>query len=332
MSSFHLELQVVRRLPPLGTLRAFEAAARHLSFKEAAGELGLTPTAISHQVRLLEDYCGERLFRRRPRPLALSEAGARLFPAIRDGFDGFASALSSFTGKAESLRVTTTSAFASRWLVPRLGLWRAMHPGVALSIIGVDRVVKLDAGEADLAIRYARAAPPGPSHEIFRDRFFPVCSPKLLAKGAPVRSAADLQRYPLIHFDWFASDPTAPNWERWFATAPGDERARRESPIALSFREELHAIEAVLAGQGIALCSDVIVADDLASGALVRAVDVALPGYGFYPVYLPNHPHRATIETFVQWISAVARPEKGARRPSPPYPVVASGQASTEGK
>jgi LysR family transcriptional regulator, glycine cleavage system transcriptional activator len=112
----------VKRLPPLGTLRAFEAAARHLSFKEAANELGLTPTAISHQIRLLEQYCGQKLFRRRPRPLALSDAGARLFPTIRDGFDAFASALASLSGKAEAkpLRVTSTSAFASRWLVPRL--------------------------------------------------------------------------------------------------------------------------------------------------------------------------------------------------------------------
>ena len=106
----------MRRLPPLGTLRAFEAAARRLSFKEAAKELGLTPTAISHQIRLLEQYCGETLFRRHPRPLALSDAGARLFPAIRDGFDGFAAALASLAGEAEAkpLRVTTTSAFASR--------------------------------------------------------------------------------------------------------------------------------------------------------------------------------------------------------------------------
>jgi LysR family glycine cleavage system transcriptional activator len=143
----------VRRLPPLGTLRAFEAAARNLSFKEAANELGLTPTAISHQIRLLEEYCGEKLFRRRPRPLVLSEAGTRLFPAIRDGFDVFASALSSLAGEAEAkpLRVTTTSAFASRWLVPRLSLWREVHAEIALSIIGVDRVVKLDADEADLA-------------------------------------------------------------------------------------------------------------------------------------------------------------------------------------
>jgi LysR family transcriptional regulator, glycine cleavage system transcriptional activator len=302
-------MSLVRRLPPLGTLRAFEAAARHLSFKEAAKELGLTPTAISHQVRLLEEYCGKTLFRRRPRPLALSDTGARLFPAIRDGFDVFASALASLAGEAEAkpLRVTTTSAFASRWLVPRLTLWREGHADVTLSIIGVDRVVKLDADEADLAIRYARSAPPGAPHEIFRDQFYPVCSPKLLAHQPSINRASDLMGYPLIHFDWFANDPTSPNWRRWFEMASvGDPRARHGCRIALSFREELHAIEAVLAGQGVALCSDVIVADDLASGALVKVLDFALPGYGFYPVYALDHPRRGTIEVFVKWISAIA--------------------------
>jgi LysR family transcriptional regulator, glycine cleavage system transcriptional activator len=302
----------VRRLPPLGTLRAFEAAARHLSFKEAANELGLTPTAISHQVRLLEEYCGEKLFRRRPRPLALSDAGARLFPVIRDGFDGFAAALSLLPSEAEAkpLRVTTTSAFASRWLVPRIGLWREAHPDIPLSIIGVDRVVNLDAGEADLAIRYARSAPRDASREILRDQFYPVCTPKLLAKGPMIRCATDIGGYPLIHFDWFANDATAPNWKRWFEMASvSDPQARQECDIALSFREELHAIEAVLAGQGMALCGDVVVADDLASGALVKAFDLALPGYGFYPVYARNHPRRAIIEVFVQWISVVGRRE-----------------------
>jgi LysR family transcriptional regulator, glycine cleavage system transcriptional activator len=308
----------MRRLPPLGALRAFESAARHLSFKQAADELGLTPTAISHQVRLLEEHCGEKLFRRRPRPLALSDAGAKLFPAIRDGFDVFASALSSLSSEAEAkpLRVTTTSAFASRWLVPRLSLWRAAHADIALSIIGVDRVVKLDAGEADLAIRYARSAPQIASHEIFRDRFYPVCTPTLLGKGPTIRQASDLSAYPLIHFDWFANDPMAPNWKRWFEMASvNDPRARSGWQVALSFREELHAIEAVLAGQGIALCSDVIVADDLASGALVKPLELALPGYGYYPVYAPNHPRRATIEVFVQWISTSG---VGSRRACPP--------------
>jgi len=302
----------VRRLPPLGTLRAFEAAARHLSFKEAAKELGLTPTAISHQVRLLEEYCGEKLFRRRPRPLALSDAGTRLFPLIRDGFDGFVAALSSFASPAEAkpLRVTTTSAFASRWLVPRINLWREAHPDIPLSIIGVDRVVNLEVGEADLAIRYTRSAPRDASSEILRDQFYPVCSPKLLAKGPPIRRPFDIGAYPLIHFDWFANDATAPNWTRWFEFASADDpRARQECQIALSFREELHAIEAVVAGQGIALCGDVVVADDLASGALVKALDLALPGYGFYPVYARNHPRRAIIEVFVHWISTIDRRE-----------------------
>ncbi len=306
----------MRRLPPLGTLRAFEAAARHLSFKEAADELGLTPTAISHQVRLLEDYCGEKLFRRRPRPLALSDAGARLFPAIRDGFDVFASALPSLRTEADArpLRVTTTSAFASRWLVPRLSLWREAHAHIALSIIGVDRVVRLDTDEADLAIRSAHSLPRGASREILRDQFYPVCSPKLLAERPTICRASDLHGYPLIHFDWFANDRTAPNWERWFemasATDPG---ARQGCQIALSFREELHAIEAVLAGHGIALCSDVVVADDLASGTLVKVLDVALPGYGYYPVYAVDHPHRAVIELFVEWISTATRPTIIAR-------------------
>ncbi len=309
----------MRRLPPLGTLRAFEAAARHLSFQQAADELGLTPTAISHQVRLLEEHCGEKLFRRRPRPLALSEAGAKLFPAIRDGFDVFASALSSLSAEPEAtpLRVTTTGAFASRWLVPRLSQWRAAHRDIALSIIGVDRVVKLEAGDADLAIRYARSPPHGASQEIFRDRFFPVCRPDLLAKGPIISRASDLARYPLIHFDWFANDPMAPSWKRWFERASVDDPAARGRwQIALSFREELHAIEAVLAGQGIALCSDVVVANDLASGTLVKAHDLALAGYGYYPVYAPDHPRRATIDVFVQWISTSGVESRRAREPA----------------
>jgi LysR family glycine cleavage system transcriptional activator len=234
-----------------------------------------------------------------------------LFPAIRDGFDAFASALSSLRTEADAkpLRVTTTSAFASRWLVPRLSLWREAHADIALSIIGVDRVVKLDSDEADLAIRYARSLPRGGAfREIFRDQFYPVCSPKLLAERPIIRRASHLRGYPLIHFDWFANDRTAPNWERWFEMASAtDPRAREGCQIALSFREELHAIEAVLAGHGIALCSDVVVADDLASGALVKVLDLALPGYGYYPVYAVDHPHRAIIELFVEWISGAAR-------------------------
>src|SRR5436190_963044 len=135
----------MNRLPPLVELRAFDAAARHLSFKKAAAEIGVTPTAISHQIRLLERYCGRALFRRRPRPLSLTEAGARLFPVIRDGLAAFATAITAVRrdGDKQVLRVTTTNAFASRWLVPRLAQWRKARHETPLEVIGTDSVIDL---------------------------------------------------------------------------------------------------------------------------------------------------------------------------------------------
>src|SRR5689334_15087346 len=162
----------MRELPPLTGLRAFEAAARHLSFRLAASELGVTPTAISHQIKQLEHHCGRPLFRRQPRPLALTAAGQRLFPVLRDGFGTFAETLSSIRGghQGEHLRITATNAFAARWLLPRLPQWRAAHPRLKLDIAGTDAVLDLDAGEADVAIRYA-IAPPRYGHcvELVRD-------------------------------------------------------------------------------------------------------------------------------------------------------------------
>src|SRR5579859_5446295 len=153
----------MHKLPPLIELRAFDAAARHLSFKKAAAELGVTPTAISHQIGQLEQYCGRALFRRRPRPLSLTDAGARLFPTIREGLEAFATAIAAVKRDSDQqpLRVTTTNAFASRWLVPRLSAWRKLQPDVPLEVIGTDILLDLQAGEGDVAIRYAtsRAVP-----------------------------------------------------------------------------------------------------------------------------------------------------------------------------
>jgi LysR family transcriptional regulator, glycine cleavage system transcriptional activator len=283
-----------------------------MSFREAAIELRVTPTAISHQIRLLEDICGQPLFRRRPRPLALTDAGERLFPVIRNGFDAFAVAIASaLTGSGQRLlRVTSPNAFASRWLVPRLPKWREGHPNIPLEIIGTDAVLDLRAGNADVAIRYARRMPSDfAAQEIFRDTFFPICSPDLLAKGPrQIERAADLLHYPLIHFDWMNRDPDAPNWRRWLATARSVDPSIPETNKAwdLSFREELHAIDAVAAGQGIAICSDVVVSRELKSRTLVKAHDLSLPGYGFYLVQLPNHPQRPTIEAFAAWMRSEA--------------------------
>src|SRR3984893_11302960 len=296
------------KLPPLIELRAFDAEARHLSFKKAAADLGVTPPAISHQIRLLERYCGRALFRRRPRPLSLTEAGARLFPIIRDGLEAFATAIAAVKRDRDKqpLRAPTTNACASRWLVPRLPRWRKMRPDAPLDVIGTDSVLDLHAGDADVAIRYARTSPTdGLAKEFLRDSFWPVCNPQLLASG--LKRAADLRGHVLVHCYWSPSDLAAPTWQRWLALA----RSRwRDVPELkdmdhLSFREELHAIEAVIAGQGIGIFSDVLVATELAAGTLVKAFDVSLPGYRFYLVHMPNHPREKTIRAFSIWLQSV---------------------------
>jgi len=300
----------MRSLPPLTALRAFEAAARHLSFKAAAAELALTPTAVSHQVRLLEDSLATRLFRRRPRPLALTSAGARLFPAIRGGLDAFAAAVAEVREGIvqQRLRVTATNAFAARWLVPRLQRWRDAHPEVALEVIGTDAVLDLAAGNADVAIRYGLQPPAGlVAEELARDRFWPVGSPALLASGPPVLRPSDLARFPFIHALWPETYPGAPTWRRWLAAARKlDPDLGPDSNFdGLSFTEELHAIDAVVAGQGIGLLSDVLLAHELATGALLKLVDLPLAGFGFYVAYLADHPRQPAIEAFIEWLRGV---------------------------
>ena len=299
------------KLPPLVELRAFEAAARHLSFRRAAAELGVTPTAISHQIRLLERYCGCALFRRRPRPVSLTEAGARLFPTIRGGLDAFATAIAAVKrdGDQQPLRVTTTNAFASRWLVPRLPAWRKLHPEAPLEVIGTDCVLDLQAGDGDVAIRYAtgRAAPTdGTAEQLLSDTFWPVCSPGLRSHGV-LKRPADLARHVLIHSYWSPADREPPTWQSWLAAAQHRWRSAPEFKAMqhLSFREELHAIEAVIAGQGVGIFSDVLVAHELAAGTLVKAFNLSLPGYCFYVVRRPGHPRVKTIRAFSAWLQSV---------------------------
>ena len=301
----------MRKLPPLRALHAFEAAARHHSFAAAANELGVTPTAISHQIRQLEEACGVKLFQRRPRPLLLTSAGARLYPALRDGFDALVTAMALLAEEDAQtpLRVTSPNAFASKWLVPRLPKWREENPTVTLEIIGTDAVLDVRAGATDVAIRYARKPPLDlMAHEVFRDTFVPVCSPRLLEQHGPIDRAADLLRFPLIHYDWINSDPDKPTWRQWLAVARSIDPDFNplEKAWDLSFREELHAIDAVIGGQGVAICSDVVVSNELRSGQLVKAHPLALPGYGFYLVSMPHSPQAPVIEAFSMWMRAIS--------------------------
>jgi LysR family transcriptional regulator, glycine cleavage system transcriptional activator len=305
----------MRKLPPLRALHAFEAAARHHSFTAAANELGVTPTAISHQIRQLEEACGTKLFQRRPRPLLLTSAGARLYPALRNGFDALASAVALLAEEDAQapLRVTSPSAFASKWLVPQLPKWREENPALPLEIIGTDAVLDVRAGAADVAIRYARKPPLDfVAHEVFRDVYVPVCSPRLLQRHlerhGPIERAADLLRLPLIHYDWITNDPEAPTWRQWLDVARSIDPDFKplEKAWDLSFREELHAIDAVVGGQGVAICSDVVVSNELRSGLLVKAHPLSLPGYGFYLVSMPHHLRAPVIEAFSNWMRTIS--------------------------
>lgn len=302
----------MRSLPPLAQLRAFEAAARHLSFKEAADELAVMPTAISHQIKLLESYCGRSLFSRRPRPLALTEAGARLLPVIREGLDSFAAALSAIreSPRVRCLKVSTTNAFASRWLVPRLPLWRAVHPGISLEIIGTDRVLDLQGGECDIAIRWTSDPPASAATtELFKSKFLVLCSPGLLSEGKPLQSYRELRFHTVIHWYWSPQAIHPPTWRWWLDVhrAKDPTVPFLEELDQLTFREELHAIDAVIAGQGIAICDDLLVADELRSGRLVKAFDGELPGAGYYLLYRADHPSKPVIEEFFSWAKAAGR-------------------------
>ncbi|WP_338868626.1 transcriptional regulator GcvA [Myxococcus stipitatus] len=292
----------MRDLPPLSALRAFEAAARHLSFKKAADELAVTPTAISHQVRQLEEWLGQQLFERHVRRVALTREGRELFPSLREGFDLMMRGIDALRAPPaqEVLTLTSTVAFTSKWLVPRVPAFRAACPGLDLRLHASDDAVDLRSGGVDLAIRYGRGVHAGLRSEVlFQDRFAPVCSPRLGVSGLE-----DLGRHPLIHFEWRRVEEATPTWSRWFASA---ERKYQAPSGELRFSDESHAIQAAIAGQGIALVSLVLVAEELASGALVRPFGPELEGFAYHLVHLDTPRHTERLGPVRQWLLAEAK-------------------------
>jgi LysR family glycine cleavage system transcriptional activator len=289
-------------------LRAFEAAARHLHFAKAAEELALTPTAISHQVKLLEDLLGVKLFIRFPRPMKLTPEGARLFPVLRDGLDRFAEALDGLKAAphAEPLTVSVPHSFGSRWFVPRLARLK-VATGLDVVLEADDRVVELHARTVDCAVRYPAVPPKGlMAHPIVSDRMVPVCAPQLLARHAAVNTPSALIRLPLIHYRWKTQRRDAPSWERWLLEAETVEPGVSALSVAHGIRlsEEAHGIEAALSGQGVALASDVEVSRDVAEGRLVMPLDIGIPGLTFFLVHLKGHRRAAQMQALAAWMKA----------------------------
>ena len=299
------------RLPPLRQLQAFESAARLLSFKKAAEELSVTPTAVSHQIRQLERYCGQTLFQRLPRPMQLTTVGAQLLPVVRDAFLSISDELARLTPGSSigHLRVTTTNAFASRWLLPRLERWQAEAPGSTLDLAGTDTVLNLRTGEVDVAIRYARQCPTdGVAVELFRDSFYVVAAPSMLHDSVGMLEPQAILDLPRVEVGWPLTDEEAPTWRRWenAARAAAHPISRTVRPPQLKFHEEHHGIEAIVAGRGLGLCSDVLIARELGDGRLAQISEIVLPGYGFYFVYRADHPRRRSLETLLRWMQREA--------------------------
>jgi LysR family glycine cleavage system transcriptional activator len=281
---------------PLSALRAFEAAARLGSFRQAADDLAVTPTAISHQIRALEAQLGLALFDRQVRKVVLTEAGARLYPVLRDGFDAFAATLEHLVQKRQRAQVgiSATYAFTVKWLVPRMASFRALHPDVDLQLQASDDVVDLRSNAVDIAVRYGRGPYPGLVAEpLFSDRFAPLANPRLGALGPD-----DLARLPLIRFDWKTPHAANPTWERWFHEAglPWNPQAGQ-----LRFSDEGHAIQAAIAGHGIALASLALVAEDIAAGHLVLPFGPLITGHTYHLVLSGQREPGPHVRAVMDW-------------------------------
>jgi LysR family glycine cleavage system transcriptional activator len=285
-----------RELPPLSALRAFEAAARRASFKAAAAELYVTPTAISHQLRQLEDWLGVRVLDRSPRAVALTAAGAELYDAVAAGLSEIGRVASRLRhGSAPPpLTLSATSGFLSQWLVPRLAELHRVLPGVDLRLQAADAVVALQAGRVDVAVRYGKGPYPGVHATALReDCFAPVCSPQL-----GVARAGDLRRSKLLHVEGQRVPRPATTWARWCAHAG---ITGVNTSAGLRFTDGLHAVQAAIAGQGIALISLVLVSDALASGLLVQPFPTTLRGATYHFVTAPELAARSDVVTLRTW-------------------------------
>jgi LysR family glycine cleavage system transcriptional activator len=286
-----------RRLPPLHSLRAFEAAARHLSFKKAAAELSVTPTAVSHHVRVLENTLGVQLFERHARYIELTAHGRELYPVLREGFEAFAETIARIkSGKARSVvSLSATVAFTARRLVPRVPAFHRDNPRMDLRLHASDEPVDLHAGVADAAIRYGRGEYPDmQSEKLIQDAFAPVCNPSLR-----VREVRDLQKQTLIHFEWRRARRENPTWSRWLKIA----NAVDITPKAdLILTDESQAIQAAVAGHGVALLSVILVADELARGTLIQPFGPMIEGYQYSLVYRPEAAQSERLQALRTWV------------------------------
>jgi len=300
-------------LPSLNGLRAFEAAARHMSFTRAAAELNVTQTAISHQIRRLEEQLGLTLFIRRNRTLELTREALDYLPSIRSAFADLHRATAKLRRNDHEgrLTVSTTASLATKWLVSRVAAFQDANPGIEVRISTSTHLVDFQREEVDIAVRYGHGVWPGLRADwLMAEHIFPVCSPDLLNDARPLRSPEDLAHHTLLHTTVSRED-----WQLWLTAAglPGSIATRR----GMTFDQGFMAIQAAMEGLGVALGRFHLVETDIAAGRLVAPFDTVLPqDAGYYVVAPESTAETAKIARFRDWLIASATPGALASGPA----------------
>jgi LysR family transcriptional regulator, glycine cleavage system transcriptional activator len=296
---------VTARLPSLNGLRAFEAAARHLSFTLAASELNVTQTAISHQIRRLEEELGIRLFIRKNRALALTPKARDYLPGVRAAFNDLRLATERLLRKDDGnvLTISTLASLAVKWLLPRLSKFQEAHPKIDVRITTSTNLIDFRTGDVDAAIRYGRGHWEGLRADwLMADELFPVCSPALLSGKRPLRTPEDLRDHVLLHTGASDSD----DWRLWL-TAAGLPSDISKQP-GITFDLSLMTVQAAVDGIGVAMGRTSYVQDDIAKGRLIVPFNITLPAdAGFYLVSPEAAVDPPKLKAFRDWLLASAK-------------------------
>jgi len=307
--------KTLRRLPSLDFLRGFEAAGRRLSFTQAAEELFVTQSALSRQVKALEDSLGVPLFERKHRALALTKAGVDFHRLVSEKLREIAEAAEAIQAPRDEhgLTVSTTVGFASLWLIPRLTEFRAASPDAVVYVSADDRIVDLARGDVDVAIRYlADASAYDGAVHLFGERLLPVASPALVERGPPLRKPADLARHVLLHFD----DPEGRvpwiNWQAWLA-ANGAAGLKPAGAMRFSLYDQV--IRAAVDGQGVALGRVPLISGFIDARQLVAPFGKRYDApRGYYAIAAPHAAQRSQVRTFIEWLRKEAAASRGRRK------------------
>ena len=297
---------MARLLPGTRALRTLEAAARHLNFTRAADELGLTPAAVSHQIKEIEDQLGIVLFTRTSRTIRLTEAGAVLFEASTEALDLLGRAFSrahKMTRGTAFLKVTLDAQFAAKWLMRRVEDFRKQRPGIELRFDIAYGLRDFDLDDVDVGIRFGAGKYPGLcAHRLFDNIIIPVCSPSLLASGPPLNEPRDLFRHTLAHIEWARQGVTWPNWRMWMAAAGIDDFDDSRTVV---FGTSTDAVQAALDGNAVALADFAMVANDLSEGRLVQPFQLGIKvaaDFAYFLVYPKTEANDPRIVAFREWI------------------------------